>query len=171
MPTNIEIKAHCADIATVRSVLAARGARRVGLDHQVDTYFNVPSGRLKLRSGDIENNLIFYRRPDGAAPKRSHVRLLPCSDPVLLTSLLTEALGVRCVVDKQREIYFHGHVKFHVDEVTGLGNFIEIEVIEMGDDVDEPAMLSTCHQWMTWLNISDDDLIATSYSDMLNRSV
>ncbi|MFV1981754.1 MAG: CYTH domain-containing protein, partial [Rhodothermia bacterium] len=105
-------------------------ARRIGLDHQIDTYFEIPEGRMKLRQGTIENNLIFYLRPDGAAPKKSEVMLAPTGNSELLRTLLSNAIGIRCVVDKKREIYFHGNVKFHVDEVAGLGSFIEIEVIE-----------------------------------------
>ena len=67
MPVIIEIKAHCSDLDRVRNVLSDAGARRIGLDHQIDTYFEVPQGRMKLRQGTIENNLIYYSRPDGAA--------------------------------------------------------------------------------------------------------
>ncbi|MGD8415154.1 MAG: adenylate cyclase, partial [Candidatus Latescibacterota bacterium] len=95
--------------------MASNGARRVGLDQQIDTYFNVPAGRLKLRQGTIENNLILYHRPDVASPKRSDVRLYPTPDSEALRELLAEALGVRCVVDKRREIFFDGEVKLHVD--------------------------------------------------------
>ena len=167
MPVNIEIKARCADPDSVRAVLAEMGARRVGLDHQVDTYFNVGDGRLKLRSGNIEKNLIFYRRPDGETPKKSDVYLYPCENPDSLALVLGEALGVRCVVDKRREIYFHDNVKLHVDEVSGLGSFVEIEVIEDSNLVDEDEMRTKCEQWMKRLGIVADDLIEDSYSDML----
>ena len=61
---NIEIKARCTDSRFIRDYLLSRGADFKGTDHQTDTYFNVPHGRLKLREGNIENNLIFYIRPD-----------------------------------------------------------------------------------------------------------
>ncbi len=167
MPVNIEIKARCADLESVRAVLAEYGARRVGLDRQVDTYFAVADGRLKLRRGNIEQNLIYYRRPDGNAPKKSEVFLSPCDDPDSLGALLREAFGVKCVVDKQREIYFHRNVKLHVDQVESLGSFVEIEVIEESDIVDEKEMRLECLRWMDRLGISADDLVAVSYSDML----
>ena len=46
---NVEIKARCSDLDRVRDRLIALGARVVGTDHQIDTYFQVPRGRLKLR--------------------------------------------------------------------------------------------------------------------------
>ncbi len=167
MPVIIEIKARCSNLDKARAVLSGAGARRVGLDRQIDTYFEVARGRMKLRQGTIENNLIFYSRPDGPAPKKSEVMLAPADNPELLRMLLSQALGVRCVVDKKREIYFHGNVKLHVDEVAGLGSFIEIEVIEESGNIDESEMRATCEEWMRRLDVRPEDLIAHSYSDML----
>ena len=80
---NVEIKARCADPGRPRGHAAASsGARLVGPDYQPDTYFRVPNGRLKLREGQIENNLIFYARPGQDGPKRSDV-ILYGTRPVL----------------------------------------------------------------------------------------
>ena len=46
---NIEIKARCQNIDRIRTLLNEAGAEFKGTDHQVDTYFKVNSGRLKLR--------------------------------------------------------------------------------------------------------------------------
>ena len=46
---NSEIKARCADQEAVRQYLHEHGADFKGTDHQIDTYFHVPEGRLKLR--------------------------------------------------------------------------------------------------------------------------
>jgi len=167
MPVLIEIKARCPDPERVRSVLASAGARRVGLDHQVDTYYGVERGRLKLRRGNIENNLIYYQRADGKRPKRSDVSLYPSSDPDQLHDLLSQAFGVWRTVDKKREIYFHENVKLHVDEVEHLGAFVEIEVIEDSDDADEEHMRAICRDWMLRLGVREQDLVATSYSDLI----
>jgi len=61
---NIEIKAKCNDQEKIRSVLKSRNADFKGTDHQIDTYFKVNNGRLKLREGNIENFLVFYERED-----------------------------------------------------------------------------------------------------------
>jgi len=60
MPVIIEIKASCPDPEQARMILSELKAEHKGTDHQIDTYFNVKEGRLKLREGNIENNLIFY---------------------------------------------------------------------------------------------------------------
>ena len=75
MPTLIEIKANCTDPTRIRQILEENNAELKGVDHQVDTYFKVAHGRLKLREGNIENHLIHYFRGNQAGPKKSEVLL------------------------------------------------------------------------------------------------
>lgn len=166
---NVEIKARCNHPGIVREYLQAHHAEFKGLDEQTDTYFCVPNGRLKLREGLIENNLIQYQRPDQAGPKHSDFRLIKIPDAATLKAALTEALGIKVVVQKKREIYFIGNVKFHIDEVPGLGSFMEIEAgnIGTGAGLDSAALLQQCQYYMQALGINDQDLIQVSYSDML----
>ncbi|RMD68625.1 MAG: CYTH domain-containing protein [Bacteroidetes bacterium] len=167
MPLNVEIKARCARPEPIREVLRAAQADFRGRDHQIDTYFVVPHGRLKLREGNIENHLIYYQRADEAGPKRSEVYLYEPGNSAALHALLREALGVRVVVDKWREIWFVGNVKFHIDEVAALGSFVEIEAIDRDGSIGEDRLRQQCTEWMARLGIRDEDLIDRSYSDML----
>jgi adenylate cyclase, class 2 len=163
---NLEIKARCGNPEVVRDVLRERQAKFAGLDQQRDTYFRVPAGRLKLRQGNIENALIYYRRPDQAGPKESDVLLHPVTAGDELRALLTAALGVLVTVEKRREIYYVGNVKFHLDQVSGLGGFVEIEAC--GEpDASRDALLAQCREYMRLLHIADSDLIDRSYSDLL----
>ncbi|HMP87020.1 MAG TPA: hypothetical protein PKE63_07060, partial [Lacibacter sp.] len=79
MVRNAEIKARCADAGRIRTWLQQQGADFKGTDEQVDVYFNVPAGRLKLRRGTVEHALIYYQSADTAATKESQVQLLPLS--------------------------------------------------------------------------------------------
>jgi len=166
---NVEIKARCATPDAIRQYLLTHDAEFRGLDQQTDTYFQVLNGRLKLREGNIENNLIQYNRPDQAGPKNSDFKLVKVPDAAGLKAALTASLGIKVVVQKKREIYFIGNVKFHVDEVPGLGSFVEIEAgnIGVGAGFDQPALLQQCQHYMSELGIRDEDLIQVSYSDML----
>ena len=168
MPVNIEIKAYCSDLQRAAEILYENNAHFKGKDHQVDTYFKVDSGRLKLREGNIENNLIFYKRADMAGPKKSDVILHPTGDNNSIKDILEEVLGIKVVVDKQRDIYFIGNVKFHLDEVKKLGTFIEIEAI--GEEGEEDELNQQCKYFMDLLHIKDEDLIVVSYSDLLLKS-
>lgn len=171
MHLNIEIKARCRHPENIKQILTQHKARYVGLDHQIDTYFILPEGkgRLKLREGNIENSLIHYRRVDQAGPKRSEVTLYrPQSGPTLKT-ILTDTLGVFSVVDKQRHIYFIKNVKFHLDTVKGLGDFVEIEAIDKDGTIGEEQLRWQCDFFLRLFELKKEDLIEVSYSDMLFR--
>ena len=120
--SNIEIKAQSTNLEGIRKILKSKNAFFKGMDHQVDYYFKVNQGRLKLREGNIENNLIYYQRENSAAPKQSDVILYKSNQDSSLKDLLTEALGVMVVIDKQREIYFIENVKFSLGFSSGPGN-------------------------------------------------
>ena len=165
---NIEIKARCADPAFIRAYLQQQQARFVGVDEQTDTYFHVPNGRLKLRQGPIENALIFYNREIKAGPKLSEVQLfqVPAQSDAL-KALLTKANGVKVVVKKRRAIYFIGNVKFHIDEVEGLGSFVEIEAIDTDGSLGLEKINAQCQYYVQAFQIAETDLLTHSYSDLL----
>ncbi|KKQ88328.1 MAG: Adenylate cyclase [Berkelbacteria bacterium GW2011_GWA2_38_9] len=80
---------------------------------------------------------------------------------------MTKALGILVVVDKQREIYFIDNVKFHIDTVKNLGTFVEIEAIDKSGTIGKAELLKQCQYFLNLFNISQDDLISVSYSDLL----
>jgi len=164
---NIEIKAKCADAAAVRKYLQTVHARFVGIDEQTDTYFNSINGRLKLREGNIENNLIYYERSDLHGPKSSHFHLVKVDDAKGLKEALKNSLGVKMIVKKKREIYFIENVKIHIDEVPGLGVFIEIEAGNVLADKSKEELQHQCEYYLNEFGIRQMDLVAESYSDML----
>lgn len=164
---NVEIKARCSHTDQIRLVLKQHKAVFRGVDRQVDTYFKLPHGRLKLREGNIENYLIHYDRPDTPGPKRSIVTLYkPPSDPAL-REILSRSLEIHAVVRKTREIYHLENVKFHIDQVDGLGQFIEIEAIDDSGTLAEVALRAQCEKYVTLFRIPPDELVECSYSDMI----
>ncbi len=164
---NIEIKARCADTREVEKILSEEKADFVGTDHQVDTYFNVANGRLKLREGNIENALIHYNRENISGPKKSDVLLYKTAPNSEIKKLLTQSLGVKVVVDKRRKIFFIGNIKFHIDIVEGLGSFIEIEAIDETGQEDQAKLFEQCQRYLTKFRINQSKLVDVSYSDLL----
>jgi adenylate cyclase class 2 len=167
---NIEIKACCRNPGAIRQILKQRKALLKGLDHQIDTYFNCRYGRLKLREGNIEHHLIHYNREDRAGPKKSIVTLYRPHPDSSLKEILTNSLGILIIVDKKREIYFIENVKFHIDDVAGLGSFVEIEAIDRDGKFDAENLKKQCDEYMKLFGIQSDDLIDCSYSDLLLNS-
>jgi predicted adenylyl cyclase CyaB len=164
---NVEIKARCTDASFIRNYLLSQGAEFKGTDLQTDTYFNVTNGRLKLREGNIENALIWYERTNQAGPKNSSVQLVRIEDAQGLKEALRKSSGVKVVVEKKREIYFIGNVKFHLDEVPGLGSFAEIEASNLYADLTQEQLKEQCDFYLAAFGINDADLVEVSYSDML----
>ena len=164
---NIEIKASCADPDHVRRYLQDNNASFKGVDDQVDTYFHANHGRLKLREGRIENNLIYYQRNDQPGPKSSHFNLVKSEDPEGLKEVLSKSMGIKVVVRKKREIYYIDNVKFHIDEVDGLGSFVEIEAGNLLADLSREQLQAQCDYYIKALGIREADMLDRSYSDML----
>ena len=164
---NIEIKAKSHKLDEIRKILKTKNADFKGIDHQIDTYFKVNFGRLKLREGNIENNLIHYNREDKEGPKQSEIILFKSEPKSNLKVLLTKSLGILTVVDKQREIYFIENVKFHLDTVENLGTFVEIEAIDKNGDIGLEKLDEQCKYYLNLFAINNKDLISVSYSDLL----
>jgi adenylate cyclase, class 2 len=167
MHINYEFKAYCDDIQSAQERLLASSPLFIGTDHQVDTYFNVANGRLKLREGNIENALIHYHRTNTAGAKQSDVTLYKHQPDTSLKEALTKALGIKVAVDKKRKIYFIDNVKFHFDEVHGLGTFLEVEAIDKDGTVGIEKLKEQCRHYAELLGVQEKDYIAESYSDLL----
>lgn len=167
MPVNIEFKARVENLQPYRDLLQKEGAHFQGEDHQVDIYFEVPEGRLKLRQGSIENNLIFYHREDVAGSKRSDIDLYPVNDSEKLLTLLKHALGTIVTVDKKREIYWIDNIKIHLDTVDTLGTFLEVEAIDFDGTGSAEKLQQQCDSMQELFDITQDQMLDVSYSDML----
>jgi len=164
---NVEIKARTNSAQFVRKYLIDHNADFKGIDEQTDTYFNVSQGRLKLREGNIENNLIYYNRNNQNGPKSSQFNLVKVEDAKGLKEVLTKSCGIKMIVKKRREIYYIDNVKFHIDEVPGLGSFIEIEAGNILANKTEAELMEQCNFYLKEFKIRDEDLVDVSYSDML----
>lgn len=164
---NVEFKAKVADASLFEDRLKALGPRFIGVDHQVDTYFHVQQGRLKLREGNIEQALIHYERADIAGAKSSSVILYQSPTDPALKRILSLHLGIKTVVDKQRRIYFIDNVKFHFDRVEGLGDFVEVEAIDQDGSKTREVLELQCRHYAQVLGIPEDAYMRESYSDML----
>ena len=164
---NIEVKARTTRTEQIRKFLQDNSTDFKGTDYQTDTYFNVPKGRLKLRQGNIENSLIYYERENTAGPKTSDFNVVKVEDGNEMKELLANSLGVKVTVTKQREIYFIENVKFHIDHLGQLGNFVEVEASNMYMPLSLEQLNKQCNYYIKQFAITDEDIINLSYSDML----
>lgn len=127
MPDNLEIKLRAVDPGRLERIAKTIG-KAIFFGQQIDTYFQVPSGRLKLRETSNGAELIYYRRPDKASARRSEYLKLEVGEPRNVKSFFKEHLGIKQIVRKRRRVYLYKKARIHLDEVVGLGSFFEIEI-------------------------------------------
>jgi predicted adenylyl cyclase CyaB len=167
MARNIEIKARANDFQRQAAIASKLADGEPQLLDQEDTFFCVPNGRLKLREfGDGSGELIQYHRANTLEPTESRYYRVDADDPSKLKQVLTDALGVRAVVRKKRTVYLVGQTRIHLDEVEGLGEFIELEVVLRADQ-DTAYGAPIAEDLMTRLEIAPADLIKSAYIDLL----
>jgi homotetrameric cytidine deaminase len=162
---NVEIKARDADPAATLERALALGASDEGVLTQRDTYFAGAHGRLKLREEGDGAYLIAYERPDAAQARTSAYRLAAVGDdPAAVREALDAALGTRVVVDKRRHLLLYENVRIHLDEVEGLGSFVELEGVAAPD-----SDLTREHELVARLReeLGLGEPVPGSYSDLL----
>jgi adenylate cyclase class IV len=171
MARNVEIKARIAGVQQLLPrALALPGAVGPELIEQDDTFFTVPQGRLKLRQfADGSGQLIAYQRPDATGPKLSDYVLAPVPQPGPLREALERACGLLGRVRKRRLLVLVGPTRVHLDEVHGLGHFLELEVV-LAEGQPEAEGLAVAHQLLAALGVPAQDLLAGAYLDLLAAS-
>jgi predicted adenylyl cyclase CyaB len=83
-----------------------------------------------------------------------------------LKALLALALGTSSVVRKVRTLYLHGQTRIHLDEVEGLGDFVELEVV-LQEGQSEADGQAIARRLMRRLGIQPADLVEGAYMDLL----
>jgi homotetrameric cytidine deaminase len=164
---NVELKSRDPDPARTLELALALGAGDEGEIVQRDTYFGGSRARVKLREqtpGDDE--LIAYRRPDDDEARVSEYLRVAVPDAAALREALDTAYGTRVVVAKKRRLLLWDNVRIHLDEVEGLGSYMELEALAPQDGDLEPAR-ARLQRLRAELQIDDANLVAGSYSDLL----
>lgn len=164
MATNLELKARIASPAAAHACARRLGAAFQGVLRQRDTYFRVARGRLKLRECMGKTaELIWYEREESAPERWSRYDRVEVPDAAAMIHALDGACGTLAVVEKARSLYLHGRARIHLDEVKGLGSFLEFEIVE-----EEPGASRKALQHLREVfQVREEDVIAVSYSDLM----
>jgi len=167
MPSNIEWKAPARDFERLQQLAGELAGAPPTLLEQIDTFFNVARGRLKLRRlGPDHGELIHYTRDNRPGPKQASYERAHTDQPDALRALLARALGVRGEVRKSRWLYLCGQTRIHLDEVEGLGRFLEVEVVlQPGQSPADGERIA--EEMRRRLGVAAEDLLAVAYVDLL----
>lgn len=169
MPANIEIKAWVNDFKSLQQRAEELSDTPCQIIPQEDTFFNCPHGRIKLRElGPRRGQLVYYLRQDDTGPKHSEYKIFETDEPAILKLIMAEAFGIHRVISKVRYLYMIGQTRIHLDEVEGLGKFIELEVVLQFDQTDAEGQF-IAKNLMHRLGIKDEDLIDTAYVDLMEK--
>lgn len=169
MPANIEVKARVSDFEALSARARELSDAPVEIIPQLDTFFVMEKGRLKLRKlAPDRAQLIYYERSNRDGPKRSDYSLFETRDPDALRDLLARALGIRGTVEKVRHLYIIGQTRVHLDKVVGLGDFMELEVVLRPDQSDEEGH-RVAETLLEELGVGQQDLMDGAYMDLLER--
>ena len=175
MPQNIEIKVACTpgQLAVIQQRLNERRLPPTNHLGQIDTYFHVPHGRLKLREIDAAGErcaeLVQYHRPDDTGARTSTYRRIPVAPDQagFLKSALCEALGELVTVRKQRTVAIWRSTRIHLDEVDGLGRYVELETVLGNEPGSDAIGRAEFDEVVDWLGLASLEAIPGSYSDLL----
>jgi predicted adenylyl cyclase CyaB len=163
---NLELKVRLVDPKAAFARARELGAELWGDLRQTDTYFAVPSGRLKLReTAGFQAELIYYERDESAATRASDYETARSGDGAALRELLGHALGVLAVVRKRRTLLLMDTTRIHLDNVESLGDFLEIEVPVK--DGEEDAAKQRFEALVAGLGYGPADSIRASYLDLV----
>jgi predicted adenylyl cyclase CyaB len=170
MARNIEIKARIGDVAALAATVADIADAGPTVIQQDDTFFACPNGRMKLRDfGTGQGELIFYRRDDLAGPKESEYFRSPTAAPDSLRVALSLGYGGAGRVVKRRVLFMAGRTRVHLDDVAGLGHFIELEVV-LADGEPAQAGMEEAHRLMALLGIAPAQLVQGAYVDLVRSA-
>ncbi len=169
LPSNIEIKARVRNPEEIKARAEKLSETPVQILAQEDTFFHTPQGRLKLRVLAHHAELIYYTRPDQDGPKRSEYHITRSNDPENLKRVLELAYGIRGAVKKTRYLYLVGQTRVHLDDVDGLGQFLELEVVMQEGQSDAEGQ-EIAEGLMSALGVERSDLIDGAYMDLLEKS-
>jgi predicted adenylyl cyclase CyaB len=168
---NLELKVKCKDHKQALKSLKLLNAEYAGILKQRDVYFNLSPGRLKLRSININvHQLIYYKRSNRASAKFSNYYISDIIHPKRVEMLLKEIFGIKIIVNKLRKLYIWQNVRIHIDTVSSLGKFIEFEIV-CKSLKDEKGSFEKMKYLKNIFNISNNDILRSSYSDMLIRKL
>ena len=170
MARNVEIKARLNDIDRQREIAKRISGSAGETIHQTDVFFDCDNGRLKLRVFSPDRGeLIFYRRPDQTGPKTSEYYISTTDQPDQLHQVLSKAYGEHATIKKTRELFLIERTRVHLDDVEGLGTFLEFEVVLDDTESDEQGR-AEASDLMNQFELTSEMLIDCAYVDLMKSA-
>jgi predicted adenylyl cyclase CyaB len=167
---NIEIKYQIEDREEIyQHLLLIPEVKKIWIRNQIDTYFNITAGRLKLRiETGGSSQLIYYNRTNTNEARPSLYEIYETNNPANLLKILKNLLTINSVVKKNRILLQYKNVRIHLDRVKDLEDFLELESVVNKKTNEEIAMihLKEIQDCLSNFNIIPEP---SSYIDLIKK--
>jgi len=164
MPVNLEIKVPVEDFSKLIKIVKKRGGKKIYSSRQVDVYYKLKDGRLKVRNSSGEKSVIFYKRVEDGSERWSNFKVIQVENPREWINFFDNFLERLVVVDKHRTLYHLFNTRIHFDKIKGLGNFVELETKVVNNKIKAKIEFLVI---MQLLDLNPENQILNSYSDMI----
>ena len=167
MPTNLELKIKATSHQSLKKILLQIGAESRGMLIQIDVYYSVPNGLLKLRIENGNESLIFYNRNENDKSRWSDFEVLKFTNgkgEIFFSNLF----DVEVIVKKERELFYYDDTRIHLDTVKFLGKFLELETLVINGKADAKKRFA---KTISLLKLDESKQIRKSYRDLLTDNL
>ncbi len=128
MPLNLELKVKLDSFKEVKKLLKKIKAEHTATFKQKDVYYATRAGLLKLRIENGSESIITYKRDEKSKDRFSDYCVIYFADGNG-EKFFGSVLKTEAVVEKKRLLYMYDNTRVHLDEVKGLGTFLELETL------------------------------------------
>ena len=165
---NFEIKTKISDCAKILERIKNIGAVYKETMNQIDYYLQIGTEKEKIREiNDTEISLISYKRSETNGRKDSNYKIKPLT--LEQKELIIKNNYPVCIVNKTRQLWMYKNTRIHIDNVTGLGNFMELETVVK--NISKERGLIEFNEIVDQLEIDLNKAEPFSYSDLILNQI
>ncbi|CAD5215413.1 unnamed protein product [Bursaphelenchus xylophilus] len=163
----LSIKASVSDLEAMESKIFAFTESIGHLATQQDTYFNVPYGQLKLRKTypNKEQGELISAKSISHIPHLVETRATRIHEASALKKTLELCISELGTIKKKRRVYVKDNVRINLDDVEGLGVYVDVEIKkDATNDVEKQAV-----EVKKALGITDDMIVTSNYLELYRK--
>ena len=164
MPVNLELKLKINPKQNTERLIKKISGSRKKILNQKDIYYKCKNGLLKLRIENDDCCLIKYFR-DETGTRWSDYEILKLEGRNV-EKYLSDIFSVEVIVEKVRKLYVYKDTRIHLDEVKGLGKFLELETVVTKSKRHAQKEFALV---VKLLNLDLTKQIKSSYRDLLRK--
>jgi predicted adenylyl cyclase CyaB len=163
MARNLELKIKLESLSEIKQTLEENFINQTELLKQQDTYYKWDNGLLKLRSVNGKYELIKYSRDEVNKERWSDYFILNITSENA-EEFFSNILTVETVVKKNRELYIYKNTRIHLDDVSELGYYLELETVVLNGLQDAKVEFD---EVVKMLKLNLDNQIKASYRNLM----